>query len=105
LRDVVERALKPFDGIQRRERVQFGKPAVYSPPVPQVISSRFREAREAWDTMKTTTNIAVLEKFAGRYGDMMIMQSATPLAYSECVFEGGCSGFSTDMKYRRPVDG
>jgi uncharacterized caspase-like protein len=57
------------DGIQRRERVQFGKPTVYSPPAPTEISSRVREAREAWDAMKTTTNIAVLEKFAGRYGD------------------------------------
>jgi hypothetical protein len=51
------------DGIQRRLRVEFGN------RIPREVTSREREARNAWNAIKTTTNSIVLEKFIALYGD------------------------------------
>jgi hypothetical protein len=44
-------------GLEGRERVEFGN------RIPREVSSHEREARDAWNDIKTTTNSIVLEKF------------------------------------------
>jgi formylglycine-generating enzyme required for sulfatase activity len=59
------------DGIQRRERVLFGREDNASGPIapPAPTLSLLREAAEAWDRTKDTTNIAALELFISSYKD------------------------------------
>jgi Caspase domain len=51
------------DGIERPVRVEFGS------RIPREVSSHEREARDAWNDIKTTTNSIVLEKFIASNGD------------------------------------
>jgi formylglycine-generating enzyme required for sulfatase activity len=66
------------DGIQRRERVLFGgeaKPpsaALPTAPVPTQLS----EAAEAWDRIKDSTSVVLLERFIARYKDTFYAEMA-----------------------------
>jgi formylglycine-generating enzyme required for sulfatase activity len=56
------------DGIQRRERVQFGgeKTSTQTTGTP-AVAPKLSEAAEAWSAIKETSNVAALELFIGRY--------------------------------------
>jgi uncharacterized caspase-like protein len=72
------------DGIQRRQRVQFGgesKPAFATPgsspaASPQPAPARLSEAAEAWGAVKDATSIAALEAYIARYKDTLYAELA-----------------------------
>jgi len=61
------------DGIQRRQRVLFGRESKLAPtelpPAVSATPARPSEAAEAWDRTKGVTNVGALEAFITRYND------------------------------------
>jgi formylglycine-generating enzyme required for sulfatase activity len=67
------------DGIQRRQRVQFGASAPAMLPSAEqvpVASSRLSEAAEAWGVVKDETNFGPLEAYIARYNDTFYAELA-----------------------------
>src|SRR5262249_24151994 len=65
------------DGIQRRERIQFGgEIRLITAPPGALAGAQTSEAAQSWAAIKDTTNIVALELFIGRYKDTFFAELA-----------------------------